>query len=200
MDIFFGKKKHLILYWLSLGLLICVLYYFDFQYSNPIIFWSFIILFIVSFIRIIQLLTNKNLLFVTEKDLKNNSQIENELINQNINSSGNFEYLDIGFRFKKNKSTIEIYWSSIKTIIAYKKDLYIIDTICIDIVYDDNLTLTICEETPGWFQFNNNLKKQFMKIPENWDIEIMTPAFETNLTLLYDLQNRTLKQVIGEMN
>lgn len=68
--------------------------------------------------------------------------------------------------------------------IAYKLDLFTTDEICIDIVYN-NRQITVNEETPGWYQFVEKIKLIFPSIRDNWEAEVVHPAFETNLTIIY---------------
>lgn len=195
MDIFIGKKKNLIIYCLISCLIIITLYYFDYHRNKPLIFWTFFMLFIFLIFRTIQLLTNKNLFFVSKENLTDNSSRNQELKKYDMNSLGIFEYTENGMFITDKNSKIDIKWSDISTILGYKKDLLTIDTICVDIIYNKS-SLTVCEETPGWFQFVTKLKKQFPNIPSDWDTEIALPAFERKLTLLYDRQNRKLEQIL----
>jgi hypothetical protein len=71
------------------------------------------------------------------------------------------------------------------------------DEICIDIFCDDNISFRVTEETAGWFVFLERLKEQFPTVEEDWNVSIAHPAFATNLTLLYDRENRTQEQVVG---
>lgn len=192
MDIFLGKKKNIILSCLSLGVLLVVLFFLDYHNSRPVIFWLFVVLFIAVVYKTIQLITNKNLLFISSEDLKNNTKTS---LSDN-DSSIVFEFTNDELRIKENDRLSEVQWTSITTIFGYKKDLITYDTICLDIIFN-NRTLTICEESAGWVDLLEALKKQFPRIPENWYLDIMTPAFKTNLILLYDRQNRTLEEVMN---
>jgi hypothetical protein len=192
MDIFLGKKKNIILSCLSLGVLLVVLFFLDYHNSRPVIFWLFVVLFIAVVYKTIHLLTNKNLLFISSEDLKNNT---NTSLSDN-DSSIVFEFTNDELRIKEKDQLSEVQWTSITTILGYKKDLITYDTICLDIVFN-NRTLTICEESAGWVDLLEALKKQFPGIPDNWYLDIMKPAFKTNLILLYDRQNRILEEVMN---
>ena len=192
MDFYYGSKKNLVLSCILIALLIIVLYYFDFHKTKSLIFWPLIILFFALLFKTIKLLTDKNLFFISE------NKIDSDKIDQdgfNFESEGIFEYLDNSFVVKS--MSLNIPWSDIDSIIAYKKDLLTTDSICIDIVYYND-SLTICEETDGWSQFLLRIKNVFNTIPENWELEISRPAFEKKLTLLYDRQDRTLDEVVFE--
>ena len=192
MDFYYGSKKNLVLSCILIALLIIVLYYFDFHKTKSLIFWPLIILFFVLLFKTIKLLTDKNLIFISD------NQIDTDYIDQdtfNFESEGIFDYLDNGFIVKS--MNLNIPWSDIDSIFAYKKDLLTTDSICLNIVYYND-SLTICEETDGWYQFILRLKNVFNTIPENWELEIARPAFEKKLTLLYDRKGRTLDEILTE--
>ena len=89
-------------------------------------------------------------------------------------------------------------WQDIFTVFGYKKDLYSVDLICLDAFNENGKGFSINEETEGWFQFLRQLKRKITGIPEYWEIEIADPAFETNLTLLFDRQNRSFEALATE--
>ena len=39
----------------------------------------------------------------------------------------------------------------------------------------------------------------FPKITENWEMNIAVPAFETNLTLIYDIESRNLETLTKKL-
>jgi hypothetical protein len=82
--------------------------------------------------------------------------------------------------------------------IGYKEDLFTRDRICLDVFCDNDKSFKITEETLGWFMFLDHSKKALPTIAKYWEIEITSPAFETNLTVVYDRQNRTLKEVTNK--
>jgi hypothetical protein len=109
---------------------------------------------------------------------------------------GIFEYYNTGFIVHFENNAINIEWSSIKALFGYKVDLYTVDVICLDIFYEDEKQIRITEETKGWYIFLEKLQTQFPQIKKNWDVEIAFPAFETNLTLLYESENNNLEESI----
>jgi hypothetical protein len=46
----------------------------------------------------------------------------------------------------------------------------------------------------GWYQLNKRLNNAIPTVLENWDTEIMQPPFVTNMTLLFDKDNRGKEQ------
>lgn len=97
---------------------------------------------------------------------------------------GKFGYDDDGFTIDFTSGPLKIFWTDIEQLIAYKQDMFTYDEVCIDIKYND-LVITISEATPGWYQFIIKTKQVFPSISATWDIDIVHPAFETNLTILY---------------
>jgi hypothetical protein len=114
------------------------------------------------------------------------------------NENGIFTFKNNGFSIKTNNGVQTIEWKEIKSMLGYKEDHFATDRICLDVFCDDNKSFRITEDTSGWFRFLDHSKKALPTIDESWEIEITTPAFETNLTVVYDRQNRTLKEVIDE--
>ena len=79
-------------------------------------------------------------------------------------------------------------WDEITQIIAYKRDQITIDRIELEIVFGDKAFM-ISEDLPGWYQFIAKTKEVYPTIPIDWEVKIIQPAFETNLTIIYDKNN-----------
>jgi len=107
------------------------------------------------------------------------------------NDLGKFKYEDDDFIFQFDKEPQKIKWADVERLVAYKADLMTIDEIRMDIVYN-NWRTTITEDTPGWFQFILKTKSVFKSIPNDWDVKIIQPAFATNLTVLYEREDRIM--------
>jgi hypothetical protein len=114
------------------------------------------------------------------------------------NDNGIFTFSDNGFTVNTNKGVNAIEWTEIKSMLGYKEDNITTDNICLDVFCDNDRSFNVTEETPGWFRFLDHSKKALPAIDKSWEIEIATPAFETNLTVVYDRQNRTLNEVTNE--
>lgn len=106
--------------------------------------------------------------------------------NKLYNDHGIFTYSDTGFTVKTKKGNKTIAWTQVNKLTGYKRDYFTTDCICLVVEYDDNQNFEITEEHSGWFQFLEHLKQAFPSIDKSWEIEISTPAFATNLTVLYD--------------
>ena len=130
--------------------------------------------------------------------IKTPREPDNRPFEEKYNDNGIFEYSENGFIINNEILHQEILWSEVKTIFGYKIDLLAIDCICVDVFCDNDKFFTINEETIGWFQFIERSKNIFTSIDKSWNIKITIPAFETNLTLIYDRENRTLDEVKKE--
>jgi len=97
---------------------------------------------------------------------------------------GQFEYFDYGFQITENLKSTKINWTDIQEITAYKVDLYTVDEIRLNID-SDKLTITISEETPGYFVFKETIKDIFPDSDKDWEHKVMKPAFAENLTIIY---------------
>ena len=62
--------------------------------------------------------------------------------------------------------------------------MFTFDEIRIDIFHQD-LVLTINEEMEGWNLFVQKINSVFPNVPQNWDSEIIKPAFATNTIVLF---------------
>lgn len=56
------------------------------------------------------------------------------------------------------------------------------------------LAFTVSEESAGWHVFLDRVSEQFPFIKKNWHLEISYPAFATNLTLVFEKDNKTLDE------
>jgi hypothetical protein len=125
-----------------------------------------------------------NIMEVSEKDKAEFDEVFNNL--------GIFMYFNDGFEVILDGQRGRISWQSVVGMIGYKRDLYAIDCICLDVLCEGHPPFAINEQTPGWFQFVKRSKAVFKQISEDWEIKITIPPFEPNLTLVYDRQGRSL--------
>lgn len=108
-----------------------------------------------------------------------------------FNDVRQFAYTDDGCIVQLKTEEQKIKWAHIERLVAYKRDFYTSDEICLDIVFN-NCQITISEETPGWYQFVERIKLVYPEISQNWDTEIVHPPFATNLTVLYQRKDRVM--------
>lgn len=100
--------------------------------------------------------------------------------------NGPFSFTDKGFLIHSKNEDRFIEWTQINRLSGFKRDYFTTDCICLLVEYDSDLHFELTEEHAGWHQFLNRLYEAFPSIEKNWDIEITTPAFETNWRVLYE--------------
>jgi hypothetical protein len=125
-----------------------------------------------------------------EKFIQNYKNIKDE--------PGIFNYTDVGFSISREEKAEHYTWDSINTMMAYKRDNVTTDCICLILYFNDDRQLEMNEELKGWCMFNKRIKEKFPQINKQWDLEIASPAFKTNLTLVYDRAGRTLEEVMRQ--
>lgn len=114
------------------------------------------------------------------------------------NDNGIFSFDEEGFTVEMKRGKEFIKWNEIKSMFGYKKDLWTIDSIYLDVFCDNGNGFSVCEETPGWFQFLIHSKKELSITDKSWEVTIASPAFATNLTLVFDRNNRSLDEATKE--
>lgn len=101
------------------------------------------------------------------------------------NSTGFFTYSRTGFRFKDKKTDFSCEWGDIESILAYKKDLFTVDRICLQIQKSAGDFLNIHEDIDGFFVFKEQMHANMPGIHRNWELGVMDPAFELSPTWVY---------------
>ncbi len=134
----------------------------------------------------------------TDPNTKEFKEQTTKEFNEIYNDNGIFTFNDAGFSIKTTHGDYELEWTDIDSMLGYKEDHYTADSICLDVFCTKDRNFKISEETPGWFRFLSHSKKALPAIDKSWEIELSMPAFETNLTVVYDRQNRTLTEVTDE--
>jgi hypothetical protein len=105
-----------------------------------------------------------------------------------LGDTGRFVFEPDGFYYPFKKHVEKLNYVDIDRIVAYKLDLFTTDEICMDIFSGDWI-ITFSESLSGWHRLLENLSAAFPTIPENWDNQIMFPAFATNYTILFERVN-----------
>jgi hypothetical protein len=108
-----------------------------------------------------------------------------------INDLGIFTYNNLGFDIDLKEGYHSIKWTDIERLEAYKVDLMTTDEVCMDITFD-NKTITITEETKGWYQFIDRLEHQLSHINADWQALVLKTPFEYDLTTIYERADRTM--------
>jgi hypothetical protein len=164
---------------------------FTFGWLGTVFFGTCVILLVIKFFR-------PDFKWVKDTDSKEFRAQTKEEFEKIYNDNGIFTYNDKGFSIMTDKGIKLIEWTEIKSMLGYKEDHFATDSICLDVFCDNDKSFKITEETSGWFRFLDHSKKALPTIDKSWEIEISTPAFKTNLTIIYDRQNRPLKEVTDE--
>ncbi len=79
-------------------------------------------------------------------------------------------------------------WDEVPRISAFEKDLLTTDCICVCIELE-NGSCVFDEDTTGFMDVVEVMQKRFPSIPPDWLPEIAVPAFETNLRVLYQVED-----------
>lgn len=104
-----------------------------------------------------------------------------------------FTFQSDGFTVQGEYQKKSIKWNDIECIIAFNEDKITYELIILDLFCKDGFSLRLSSETDGWKEFSSALTNQFQAIPTEWEKVMQLRPFITNLTLLYDSENRDLK-------
>jgi len=123
--------------------------------------------------------------------VQTNEEVEKRNWEIRQNDLGVFTYHSSSFEIDLKNECHLIKWTDIERIEAYKADLMTTDEICLDIIYN-NKTITITEETFGWYQFINRMKSALSIINDNWEASVLKTPFEYDLTTIYERTDRIM--------
>lgn len=98
---------------------------------------------------------------------------------------GIFTYYDELFDVRIDGETKTFYWDKITSIIAYKVDLLTVDSVVIE-VYADSLAIKMNDQMAGSMKFMETAADKLENFREDWYMVVAFPAFETNLTIIYE--------------
>ena len=91
---------------------------------------------------------------------------------------------------KKETTKKEIKWNQIKEILAYKRDLFAVDLICLGFHLSDDANLyEVHEEMLGYKNLVETIESRFEVNPKDWWTKVAFPAFETNATVIWQKEN-----------
>ena len=186
------KKIKYLSYWKTIGLLVigCLFTLEGLHYGNyfvSIFFGLSTIITIYPFIN-----PKVKIVWIGTKAFKESIAKESS---EKMNDTGIFTYNESDFSVKIQSQEEQHNWNDIVCMVAYKRDDFTTDCICLDVFCSNKTQFSINEDTKGWYQFIKRTKEQFPTINKLWDLEITSPAFKKNLTLVYDRENRTLDEV-----
>jgi hypothetical protein len=95
----------------------------------------------------------------------------------------------VAFTFKDRQSVTQltaVQWDGIDKIVAYKRDIFAFDLICLAIV-DKDRSFEVSEDMEGWGELIETLSARLPGMPASsawWD-KVAQPPFATNQTILF---------------
>lgn len=99
--------------------------------------------------------------------------------------NGIFTYDDNSFTIQLENEIKKINWKEIIIIKAYKIDQYTFDSIIFEIHLKD-ISFKISDDTVGYGKFMEIASEKLSNFKKDWFAEVAFPAFETNLTIIYE--------------
>jgi hypothetical protein len=80
---------------------------------------------------------------------------------------------------------VQLKWADIEQVVAFKRDLYVHDQLCLGLaIKGRDGVLPLEEDNPDWGEVVQQLEARF-PLPENWKGQVMHPPFETRWTVLW---------------
>jgi hypothetical protein len=114
------------------------------------------------------------------------------------NDPGVFTYNEDKFSVETEDGAKTYPWAEVKTVIACRQGKGSKETIFMMVIMDDNYMFQVDVETPGVFLFQTKIKENITKIPDNWEDEILTPAYKEGKMLLFDKDSRKLDEILNQ--
>jgi hypothetical protein len=162
--------------------------------DNDFWFWAVIVGAFILFVLYL-LFTFKN----AQADalaIKEGKVERNEAFQKMYDDEGIFTYREGGFDVKLKDETISAQWDDIETIFAYKIDLMTYDMLAMEIKLKNDFSFRITEEAEGWYQFIKKIKEVFPSVKQDFEMDLMFPAFATNLMVVYDAEGRPIDKLV----
>src|SRR5262245_40587189 len=92
----------------------------------------------------------------------------------------------------KSQGSDRLEWASVQKAVAFKRDLWTVDMVCLALETRDSLVLELNEEMVGWQEYIEALPKHLdgARPCAEWFPEVVVPAFKTNSTLVFERSSR----------
>ena len=89
---------------------------------------------------------------------------------------------------ENEKDSSSLAWNKVVSVKAFKRDLFAVDQICLEFELKDGGALEIHEEMQGWKSLVSKLPDYLpgCKSIEEWFQAVAFPAFELNLTTIFE--------------
>lgn len=98
----------------------------------------------------------------------------------------------VGFTLGPTVSTdaatrLQISWGEVQKVAVFKRDLYVVDMVCLLVELPGPRTLELNEEMQGWQAFIESLPQFLVGITpwHEWFLAVAFPAFKANPTLIF---------------
>jgi len=87
----------------------------------------------------------------------------------------------------RNDRPIPCDWKSVKSVTAYKRDMFSTDLVCMAFELSDGTYIEVDEQMRGWLELCNALPVYLPSAPPwgKWFMNITVPAFESCMTTLF---------------
>lgn len=88
---------------------------------------------------------------------------------------------------KTSEKPVSIQWNRVVRVVAFKRDLFAVDCICLLFVSDDDTGVEVDEEMKGWQDFAEALPHYLVGCKQwsDWFMAVAHPAFATNETEIF---------------
>ncbi len=167
------------------------------KHDSPFMFWGTLGLFGTGALIWTYQLLSPNYIFMRPGSKEFKKYTERQFLIE-FNDLGIFTYSDEIFTVEFDEGVQSFEWDKIKTLLGYKIDNFNYDIIAMQVIFTNNFKFRVTEETKGWHQFIIRLKEKIAEVPNDWEINISIPAFETKLTVVYDKLKRDIEEIIKQ--
>ena len=81
----------------------------------------------------------------------------------------------------------EVSWDEVDKIVVFKKDMLTFDIVCVEftIGVKDQFFL-VDDDVEGFWDMVRRIKEVFLKSNQKWEELVIKPAFDQNLTVIYE--------------
>ena len=89
---------------------------------------------------------------------------------------------------ENEKGSRSLTWDEVISINAFKRDLYVVDRVCLGIDLSDGSSIELDEEMNGWDALTQKLPEYLpgCKTFGEWYLEVAFPAFQLNMTVIFE--------------
>ena len=196
-----GKRVFWANKWYSLWLLVIPVALFIEAFTsdkyNPLFFWIIVIGTPAFSVYVFYYMFHPKFVWLDKTSIDGKKLWERKM-ELTFADAGAFSYTEKGFAVTQKDQTNNFLWEEIDSVLVYKKDLFNVDQLNMELFLKSGSQLHLTEETPGFYQFLDRIKQTFPSIDNEFEAKLIFPPFETNLALIYDSNNRSLQEVLKQ--